>query len=105
MTSSFRADPQALQTASRAFGGQVDPINVLATRAEQLQAGPANTGRAYGEQGAAYHSALLSFVQNQLTPMATKTVWVADTLASTGQHYAGQDATAQGELGAAGRGA
>ena len=105
MTSSFRADPQAQQAASRAFGGQVDPIDTLATRAEQVQAGPGNCGRAYAAQGSAYHSALLAFVQNHLTPMATKTVWVADTLASTARHYGAQDATADDELRTAGRGA
>jgi hypothetical protein len=105
MTASFRTDPQALQTASAAFAGQVEPINALATAAERIQAGPDNTGRAYTQQGSAYHAAMLTFVQTQLTPMATKTTWVADTLASTGQHYAGQDAAASAGLDSAGTGA
>jgi len=105
MTASFRTDPQALQTASRAFAGQVEPINALATAAERIQGGPDNSGRAYGQQGSAYHAAMLTFVQAQFTPMATKTTWVADTLASTGQHYAGQDSAASAGLDSAGQGA
>jgi len=102
MTASFRADPQALQTASRAFDGQVEPINALATAAERIPGGPDNAGRDYAPQGSAYHAAMLTFVQAQLTPMATKTTWVADTLASTGQHYAAQDSAAADGLGTAG---
>ena len=105
MTASFRADSEALQAASRAFDAQVEPINALATAAERLQGGPDNAGRVYAQQGSAYHAAMLTFVQAQLTPMATKTTWVADTLASTGKHYAAQDTAAAGELGTAGRGA
>jgi LysM repeat protein len=105
MTSSFRTDPQALQTASKAFTGQVEPINGLATKAEQVQGGPGNTGRAYSAEGSAYHSALLTFVQTQLTPMATKTVWVGDTLSSTAQNYAAQDSAASDGLHSAGQGA
>ena len=105
MTASFQADPQALQTASTAFSGQVEPINAIATDAERIQGGPDTAGRAYGSQGSAYHAALLTFVQTQLTPMATKTTWVADTLASTAQQYSGQDVAASTGLNSAGRGA
>jgi hypothetical protein len=105
MTSSFRADPQAQRTAARAFTGQVEHVNAVATKAEQVQAGPANSGRDYAAQGSAYHAAMLTFVQAQLTPMATKTTWVGDTLASTGQHYAAQDSAASGALNGAGQGA
>lgn len=104
MTASFHTDPQALQTASAAFAGQVEPINALATAAERIQCGPDNAGRDYAQQGSAYHAAMLTFVQAQFTPMATKTTWIADTLASTGRHYAGQDATASAELDSAGQG-
>jgi hypothetical protein len=105
VTASFHADPSALRSAAAAFSGQVEPINALATEAERIQGGPDNAGRAYGQQGSAYRAALLTFVQAQLTPMATKTTWVADTLASTAQHYAGQDSAAAAGLDSAGRGA
>ena len=105
MTASFRTDPQALQAASRAFDAQVEPINALATAAERIQGGPDNAGRAYAQQGSAYHAAMLTFVQKQFTPMATKTTWVADTLASPGRHYAAQDSAAAEGLGTAGQGA
>ncbi len=105
MTASFHTDPQALQTASAAFAGQVEPINALATAAERIQGGPDTAGRAYAQEGSAYHAAMLTFVQTQFTPMATKTTLVADTLASTGQHYAGQDASASAGLDTAGAGA
>jgi hypothetical protein len=105
MTASFRTDPDAMQTASRAFNAQVEPINALATKAEDLKAGPSNAGRAYGDRGGAYHAAMLTFVQNQLTPMASKTVWVSDTLASTAQHYGAQDSAASSGLRSAGQGA
>ena len=105
MTSSFSADPQALTTASKAFSAQVDPINTLATRAEEIKGGPSNAGRAYHAQGVDYRSAMLTFIETQLTPMASKTVWVADTLASTAQHYGAQDAAASTGLQSAGQGA
>ena len=105
MTASFHADPQALHTASSAFTGQVEPINALATEAERIQGGPNTAGRFYAQQGSAYHAAMLTFVQAQLTPMASKTTWVADTLASTAQHYSAQDSAASAGLNSAGQGA
>jgi hypothetical protein len=105
VTSSFKADPQALQTASTQFAAQVDPINTKATQAEAVQGNAGNTGRQYGAQGTAYHSAMLTFVQTLLTPMATKATWVSDTLASTSADYKKQDDAASQGLNSAGKGA
>ncbi len=105
MTSGFRTDPQALETASHAFDAQVQPINALATDAEQVSAGPATTGRDYAAEGSAYHAAMLTFVQTLMTPLATKTTWVGDTLAASAGSYRQQDTAASGGITSAGRGA
>ncbi|SDJ43191.1 Excreted virulence factor EspC, type VII ESX diderm [Frankineae bacterium MT45] len=102
---SFKADPQALSTAAQAFTAQVDPINTVATRAEQLQGSPSSAGRDYAAEGTAYHAALLTMVQTLLTPMASKATWVADTLASTAASYQQSDRSADTGLDAAGEGA
>ena len=104
MTSSFNTDPQALQAASRAFQAQVDPINALATKTEQIAGGPANAGRHYAARGSAYHAAALTFVQTIMTPLATKTTWVADTLAASARSYRQQDSAASGDIASAGSG-
>lgn len=104
MSSGFTTDPQPLITAGRAFGDQVDPINTLATRAEVIQGGPSNAGRHYAAQGSVYHAAMLTFVQALMTPLATKTTWVADTLASTARSYRDRDSAASAGVTGAGQG-
>ncbi len=105
MGSSFKVDPQALQTASQQFSAQVNPINTEASKAENLQGCGSNTGRYYSGAGTSYHAALLTFIQTLMTPMASKTTWVADTLASTSVNYANQDSKADSGLQSAGKGA
>lgn len=105
MTAGFHADPQALSAASKSFSAQVEPINAQATSAEAVRGTAGNCGRAYSAQGSAYHAAMLTFVQTLLTPMATRTTWVADTLASCSANYARQDDDATAGLDSAGQGA
>jgi hypothetical protein len=103
--SSFKADPQALHTASTQFAAQANPINTAASEVENLHGSGSNTGRFYSGCGTAYHAAMLTFIQTLLTPMASKTSWVADTLSSTATNYEQRDQTADAGLQSAGKGA
>lgn len=105
MGGTFQAEPGAIAAAGKKFLAEVQPINTLATKAEDLQLSAGNAGRAYSSQGTSYHATLLTFVQGLFTPMATKATWLGDSLGQSATDYQNQDASAKAGVTAAGNGA